>query len=102
MESICSDDKKIYLFTAYPHQKLKVSILQSSATERVDALLKVCIEVAVRISAETSAILVDVSVGHCQSVYANAHAEAPRLQNHFKTFPFYLAVVFLTTTLHVF
>jgi hypothetical protein len=89
VESICCDDKKIYLFTDYPLQKLKFSILQFPATQRVDVLLKVCTEVAVRISAETSVILVEVSVGHSQSLFANTHAETPQFQNHFKTFSFF-------------
>jgi len=101
VESICSDDKKIYLFTAYPPQKLKVSILQASATRRVDVLLKVCSEVAVRISAERSVTLVEVSVGHSQSLHANAHAEAPRFQTHFKIFSILSFTSLLTTRLCV-
>lgn len=52
-------------------------------------------------SADTSTILVEVSVGLSQYLYANAHAEAPRFQNHFKTFPVLSFASILTTRLCV-
>jgi hypothetical protein len=90
------------LFTAYPNQKLKVPILQSPATKRVDLLLKLCVEVAVRISAGMSDILIEVSVCLFQSLYGNAHAETPAFHNHIKTFPLSSFTSLITIRLHVF
>ena len=75
-----------------------MSILQSPATWRVDVLL---IAVALRTSVETSAILFEVYVGRSQSLHANAHEEATRFQNHFKTFPVLSFTCLLTTRLCV-